>query len=312
MPGRSLRLATRKSRLARWQADHVAGRLHAIHPGLDIEIVEVVTTGDRERHLAPSQMGEHGVFTKELERAILDGRADIAVHSLKDLETTLPEGLDLLALPERADPRDCIVSRDGRILDELEPGAAIGTLSIRRRAQLLHVRSDLVFTDLRGNVPNRVAKLDRGEDGLAAIVLARAGLERLGLAHRVAETLDVERCLPAVGQGALAVEGRIDDPRLRAVLAPLDHLATRKAVLAERAFLRRLHGGCSVPAGALGRVEGGVLHLEGVVCAPDGRTVFRDRRQGPEAGGEAMGSDLAESLLARGADQVLGQARPSR
>lgn len=307
----TLRLATRRSQLARWQTDHVAGRLRALHPGLEIEIVEVVTTGDRVRDRKLSLIGEHGVFTRELEQALLTARVDLAVHSLKDLETTLPDGLELLGLLERADPRDALVSRSGCRLLELPIGARVGTSSIRRRAQLLALRPDLIFDDLRGNVPTRVAKLAEAPDGggssLDAIVLALAGLERLGLRDRVAEILDPEICLPAVGQGALALEGRGADSRVRELVAPLDHLPTRQAVLAERAYLRRLHGGCQVPAGALGRVEGATLTLDAVVCATGGEALFRDRAAGPAAEGEAIGGRLAESLLARGADRVLAE-----
>ncbi len=307
MPGNVLRLATRRSQLAGWQARHIAERLSAIHPGMAIELVEVVTTGDRTRDRRPSLIGEHGIFTKELEHALLDGRADIAVHSLKDLETTLPPGLALLALPERADPRDAVVSRNGRRLMELPQGARIGTSSIRRRAQLLALRPDLTFDDLRGNVPTRIDKLTSGSGDLDAVVLALAGLERLGLGGRVTEILEPDRCLPAVGQGALAVEGRADNPRLDELLAPLDHPPTRRAVLAERAFLRRLHGGCQIPAAALGQVTGDLLTLDGLVCSPGGDTLIRDQTSGPAADAEAIGARLAESLLARGADRVLAQ-----
>jgi len=311
MPRNTLRIATRRSRLARWQTDHVAARLRANHPDLEIEIVEVVTTGDHVRDRKLSLIGEHGLFTQELERVLLAGGADIAVHSLKDLETTLPSGLDLLAIPERADPRDALVSRTRRRLAELPLGARIGTSSIRRRGQLLALRNDLTFDDLRGNVPTRVAKLAAGENGLDAIVLAHAGLERLGLIEQVTEVLDPERCLPAVGQGALAIEGPGDDRRVRELVIALDHSPTRQAVLAERAFLRRLRGGCQVPAGALGRIAGDALSLDGVVCTPDGRTLFRDRVEGPVAEAEAIGVRLAETLLAGGADRVLA-AIPAR
>ncbi len=303
-PGR-LRLATRKSQLARWQTDHVAARLRTLHPGLEIEIVEVVTTGDQVRDRALAEIGERGLFTKELERCLLEGRADLAVHSLKDLETTLPAGLDLLAVPERADPREALLSRHGLGLTALPAGARVGTSSIRRRAQLLALRPDLAVEDLRGNVPTRVARVERGAGGLEAILLARAGLERLGLLDRVTEVLEPDRILPAVGQGALAIEGPAGDGRVRALVAPLDHADTRRAILAERAFLRALHGGCQVPAGALARLAGDTLVLDGLVCALDGRAVFRDRAAGRPAEAEAIGTRLAEALLARGAGEVL-------
>ncbi len=300
-----IRIATRKSRLARWQTDHVAGRLEAAHPGLEIEIIEVSTKGDEVRDRALSAIGERGLFTRELERVLLEDGADIAVHSLKDMETTLPAGLDLLAIPERADPRDAFLSRDGSDFAALPHGALVGTSSIRRRAQLLAVRGDLAFDNLRGNVPTRLEKLTRGEGGITAIVLARAGLERLGFADRVTEVLGSKVIVPAVGQGALAIEGRSGDDALGALLAPLEHEPTRLAVRAERAFLRRLRGGCQVPAGALGRLDGTTLHLDAVVCALDGTRVFRDRAAGPASDPEAVGVGLAETLLGRGADLVL-------
>ncbi len=302
---RRLRIATRRSRLARWQADHVAARLRAVHPGLAVEIVEVTTKGDQVRDRALSAIGERGLFTRELERVLLSGGADIAVHSLKDMETTLPAGLDLLAVPERADPRDVVVSRTGVGLRALPLGALVGTSSIRRRAQILAIRPDLQFEDLRGNVPTRLDKIARGDGGLAAIVLARAGLDRLGFADRVSEVLEPDLLLPAVGQGALGIEGAAGDERLRALVAPLEHEPTRRAASAERAFLRRLHGGCQVPAGALARADGAALVLDGVVCSLDGQSLFRDRASGPAADPDSVGARLADILLARGADRIL-------
>jgi hydroxymethylbilane synthase len=302
-----IRIATRRSRLARWQTDHVAARLKAAHPDLAVEIVEVVTRGDEVRDRALSAIGERGLFTRELERVLLAGQADIAVHSLKDMETTLPTGLALVAVPERVDPSDALVSRHGGGLAALPAGALVGTSSIRRRAQLLALRPDLRFDDLRGNVPTRLEKLASGEGGLDAIVLARAGLERLGFLERVTAVISTEAIVPAVGQGALGIEGPAADARVRAVVAPLEHRETRIAVTAERAFLRRLHGGCQVPAGALARVERDELTLSGVVAALDGRSLFRDRVAGPASDPAGLGTALAETLLARGADRILAQ-----
>ena len=302
-----IRIATRRSRLARWQTDHVAARLRAAHPGLAVEIVEVATKGDQVRDRALSAIGERGLFTRELERVLLAGEADIAVHSLKDMETTLPAGLELLAVPVRVDPSDALVSRHGVRLAALPAGALVGTSSIRRRAQLLAVRSDLRFDDLRGNVPTRLEKLAAGEGGLDAIVLARAGLERLGFLERVTEVISTEVIVPAVGQGALGIEGPAGDERVRALVAPLEHPETRIAVTAERAFLRRLHGGCQVPAGALARVERDAIVLSGAVAALDGKSLFRDRVVGPATNPEGLGVSLAETLLARGADLILAQ-----
>lgn len=303
-----LRIVTRKSKLARWQTDFVASRLREAHPGIAIEIVEVVTTGDQVRDRALAEIGERGLFTKELERVLLDRGADLAVHSLKDMETALPDGLALLAVPERADPRDAWVSRSGAGLSELPPGSRIGTSSIRRRAQILALRRDLAFANMRGNVPTRLDKLARGEDGIEATILARAGLERLGLLHRMTSLFEPDSILPAVGQGALGIEGPSDDHRLRDLLAALEHRPTRLAVTAERAFLRRLHGGCQVPAGALARVAGDRLTIDGIVCALDGGASYRDRTQGTAAGekeAEAAGIRLAETLIARGAGGIL-------
>ncbi len=239
-PSPILRIATRASRLARWQADHVAGRLAALHPQLAIEIVPVTTRGDEVRDRALQDIGGRGLFTKEIEQVLLEGGADLAVHSLKDLETELPSGLAILAVPERADPRDVWVSRARRTLADTPAGTRVGTSSIRRRAQLLASRPDLEVVDLRGNVPTRIAKLERGEDGLEAMVLARAGLLRLGLDELATEVLAPAVCLPAVGQGALAIEGRAENAWIQDLVAPLEHLATRIAVRAERAFLHRL------------------------------------------------------------------------
>jgi hydroxymethylbilane synthase len=302
---RILRIATRTSRLARWQADHVQSRLAALHPELTIEIVPITTRGDEVRDRALHAIGGRGLFTKELEQVLLAGGADLAVHSLKDLETTLPAGLTILAVPERADPSDVWVSRSRTALKETPAGTRVGTSSIRRRAQLLALRPDLVVVDLRGNVPTRIAKLERGEDGIEATVLARAGLLRLGLDELATEVLAPAICLPAVGQGALAIEGRIDNPWIRDLVAPLEHPATRLGVRAERAFLHRLGGGCQVPAGALAQVHGITLEIEGVVCAPDGSVVVRDRVSGPAGDPEAAGEELARALMNRGAEQIL-------
>ena len=300
-----LRIATRASRLARWQADHIAGRLAALHPALAIEIVPVTTRGDEVRDRALLEIGGRGLFTKELEHVLLAGGADLAVHSLKDLETELPKGLSILAVPEREDPRDVWVSRAGTPLKDTRAGTRVGTSSIRRRAQLLALRPDLDVVDLRGNVPTRIAKLEQGEGGLEAMVLARAGLLRLELAHLATEVLAPAVCLPAVGQGALAIEGRAGDTRIQDLVAPLEHPPTRNAVRAERAFLRRLRGGCQVPAGALAEIRGETLEIEGIVCAPDGSAMVRDRASGNASAPEATGEALALSLINRGAEQIL-------
>ncbi len=307
---RLLRIGTRASRLALWQAEHVAARLRAAHPGIAVERVEIVTAGDRVLDQALSRIGDKGLFTHELEDALRAGRIDLAVHSLKDLPTTLPADLGLGAVVEREDPRDALVSRGGRRLDELPAGARIGTSSLRRRSQLLAQRPDLVVLDLRGNVPTRLDKLARGEAD--ATVLARAGLLRLGLDGRIAEVLAPDVMLPAVGQGALGVEVRREDERVARLLASLDHAATRIATAAERALLARLEGGCQVPVGALGEIAGGRLRLRGLVADVDGSRVVREEIEG--AAGDAtaaarLGTALAERLLEAGAGPILARIR---
>jgi hydroxymethylbilane synthase len=286
----ALRIGTRGSPLALWQARHVAELLrpHAV------ELVLIETTGDRVRDRALSQIGGDGLFTKEIQNALLDGRADVAVHSLKDLPTTPAPELVLAAVPERGPAGDVLVSRKHRRFDELPRGAVVATSSLRRRAQILHRRPDLEVRDLRGNVETRLRKLE--EQGLDAIILAEAGLWRLGLEGYITEILDRSWMLPAVGQGALGLECRADDARTRALLGPLNHMATRAAVLAERAFLRGLGGGCLVPIGALGEVAGDELGLRGCVLPADGSRRDEGEVRGPVAEAEALGWELARRL----------------
>ncbi len=286
----ALRIGTRGSALALWQARHVAELLRP----QAVELVLIETTGDRVRDRALSQIGGDGLFTKEIQNALLDGRADVAVHSLKDLPTTPAPELVLAAVPERGPTGDVLVSRKHRSFDELPRGAVVATSSLRRRAQVLHRRPDLEVRDLRGNVETRLRKLD--EQGLDAIILAEAGLRRLGLEGHITEVLDRSWMLPAVGQGALGLECRADDARTRALLGPLNHAATRAAVLGERAFLRGLGGGCLVPIGALGEVVGDELRLRGCVLPPDGSKRDDGEVRGPLAEAEALGQELARRL----------------
>jgi hydroxymethylbilane synthase len=305
-----LRVGTRGSRLALWQADHVAGRLSALHPGLEVERVVVRTTGDRVVDTPLSQVGDKGLFTRELEEALRHGTIDVAVHSLKDLPTELPEGLLLVAVLAREDPRDALVGPVSGGLDRLAPGARVGTSSLRRRAQLLARRPDLRVVDLRGNVPTRLEKLASG--ACDAAVLALAGLRRLGLESHVAAVLEPGELLGAPGQGAVAVEGREDDPRVARLLAPLDDVPARLATSAERALLARLEGGCLVPVGALARTDGGVLRLRGLVAALDGSRVIAGDDDAPAAGEAeacALGARLAERLLGDGAAEILRAVR---
>jgi hydroxymethylbilane synthase len=302
-----LLIGTRGSPLALWQARHIADRLRPLAGPRPVEFVEIVTSGDRVRDLALSQIGGDGVFTKEIQRALLDGNVDVAVHSLKDLPTTHVEGLTLAAVPPRGPAGDAFVSLRHRRFDDLPPGAVVGTSSLRRRAQALNRRPDLRLIDLRGNVETRLRKL--AEQDLDAIILARAGLERLGLGGHVREILDPEWMLPAVGQGALGLECRTDDNATRELVRALDDPATRQAVLAERAVLSGLGGGCLVPIGASTRIEGGRLTLRAAVLSPDGSRRVAGDLEGPATEAEVLGQQLADGLLARGAREVLGTGR---
>lgn len=306
MAQRTLRIGTRGSQLARWQSDWVAGQLRA--RGLHAEIVEITTSGDVQQSGPVAALGGQGVFTKEIQAALLAGKVDLAVHSLKDLPTQQAEGLRLAAVPTREDPADALISRGGTTLDRLPRGARLGTGSQRRRAQLLTLRPDLNVLDIRGNVDTRLRKLDEGQ--YDAIALAVAGLARLGWNDRIAEVLGPPRVLPAPGQGALAIECRREDFEAHAAAAPLDDPATRAAVEAERAVLAALHGGCSAPVGAWGRVRDDQLQLDALVAAIDGRRVLR--ASGTTAfGGSAdeLGRRVAEELLLQGAADIVNAAR---
>ncbi len=293
-----LRIGTRGSPLALWQARHVAERLRPLAAPRPVELVSIETSGDVVRDLPLSQIGGDGVFTKEIQRALLMDVVDVAVHSLKDLPTTPIDGLTLGAVPSRGPAGDVLASRRHACFDALPPGAVVATSSLRRRAQALHRRPDLKLAVIRGNVETRLRKLD--EQGLDAIILAQAGLERLGLAGHITEVLDPSWMLPAVGQGALGLERRADDAAVAAVLGPLNDAPTMAAVLAERALLRGLGGGCLVPIGARAVVEGDRLTLRAAVLAPDGSRRVADETEGPAADAEAVGRGLAERLLARG------------
>lgn len=304
-----LRIGTRGSQLARWQAGRVASMFEAEHAHLDVEIVIVTTTGDRILDAPLAKIGGKGLFTKEIEEALLEGRIDLAVHSLKDLPTTLPDGLALGAVLERHDPSDAWVSPAGRRFRDLPRGGRIGTSSLRRSAQLLHARPDLEIRPLRGNVPTRVEKA--GLEGLDGIVLARAGLERLDLGNRITEVFSYDLLLPAPGQGAIGIEVRAGDAEVAARVAPLEDRATRAATEAEREFLRALGGGCQVPIGALARVdENGRLVLDGMVAEPSGKRLLRDRRTGSPDHAASLGAALAADLVARGAGAILEAMAP--
>jgi hydroxymethylbilane synthase len=299
----SLRIATRQSALALWQAQHVAALLRRRYPRTEVSLVEMTTAGDRFLQAPLAEIGGKGLFIKEIEEAILEGRARLAVHSLKDMTSSLPPPLCLAAVPERDDPRDAFVSSSEAKLFDLPRGAAVGTSSLRRQCQLLERRPDLRIVSLRGNVQTRLRKMR--EQNLAGVVLAVAGLRRLNLEAQIREVLDLEVSLPAVGQGALAIECRRDDQELLSMLAPLEDATTRVAVGAERAFLARLEGGCTVPLAAHATLSGGELRLRGLIGRPDGTLVVRGERSGPAQGAEAIGLALAEELLSRGGGEIL-------
>jgi hydroxymethylbilane synthase len=307
-PG-ALRVGTRGSRLALWQADHVAARLRAAHPGLAVERVVISTTGDRVVDVALSKVGDKGLFTRELEEALRAGEIDVAVHSLKDLPTEMPDGLTLGAILEREDPRDALVG-PARGIATLPPGARVGTSSLRRRAQLLAQRPDLQVVDLRGNVPTRLAKRERGDCDV--VVLALAGLRRLGLEEEVAVILSPDELLPAPGQGAVAVQSRGDDAGVASLLASIDHATTRLTVAAERGLLARLEGGCQVPVGALAQPVAGRVRLRGVVAEIDGSVVVRGVLEddvADAAAAQQLGERLADQLLGSGAREILARVR---
>ena len=300
-----LRIATRRSPLALWQAEHVARALRARHPGLGVELVAMRTSGDRMLDAPLARVGGKGLFIKELELALLDGRADIAVHSMKDVPVELPPELHLPVIMARADPRDALVSVRFAGLDALPSGATIGTSSLRRRCQLAARRPDLRIENLRGGVDTRLRRLDDGD--FDAIVLAVAGLERGGHAARVTEALDVAAVVPAAGQGALGIECRRGDTLAESLVAPLACGPSTACVLAERAFNRRLEGGCQVPIAAYAAIEDATMHLSALVASLDGKRVLRSRVDGSVEEAQALGAEAASAVLAQGAGEVLAE-----
>ncbi len=303
---RTLRIATRKSPLARWQADYVKQRLQALYPGLEVELVGISTRGDKFLDAPLAKIGGKALFVKELEVAMLEGEADLAVHSMKDVPMEFPPGLDLAVICEREDPSDAFVSNHYAHPDELPEGAVLGTSSLRRQCQMREKYPHLRVEWLRGNVQTRLSKLDRGD--FDAIVLATAGLVRLEMFDRIALRIPHTLCLPSGGQGAVGIECRDDDAELRDLLAPLHHRETTLCVRAERALNRRLEGGCQVPIACYARLEeDDQLYLRGLVGAVDGSTVLREEIRGQSADAEALGVQVAEALLARGADRILAE-----
>ncbi|HAS50424.1 MAG TPA: hydroxymethylbilane synthase [Gammaproteobacteria bacterium] len=303
MPADTLRIATRKSPLALWQAEHVAERLRQAHPGLTVELVGMITRGDKILDSPLAKVGGKGLFVKELEQGLLEGRADLAVHSMKDVPVDFPDGLGLSVILAREDPRDAFVSRHYAHPDELPVDARIGTSSLRRQCQLAARYPGWQIGSLRGNVGSRLARLDAGE--FDAIILAAAGLKRLGLTERITLALEPEFSLPAIGQGAIGVECRRDDRRTRELVAVLDDPATHIRVAAERAFNARLHGGCQVPIAGHALLENGQIWLRGLVGEPDGSRIIAGEIQGSATDAATLGAALAEELLERGADDIL-------
>ena len=298
-----IRIATRKSPLALWQANFVKSSLQRFHPGIAVELIAMTTTGDRILDAPLAKIGGKGLFVKELEHAILEGAADIAVHSMKDVPMEFPGGLHLAVICEREDPRDAFVSNTCEALLSLPEGACVGTSSLRRQCQLKSRRPDLRIANLRGNVGTRLEKLDSGQ--YDAIILATAGLIRLGLESRIAERISVVDCLPAGGQGAVGIECRSDDNEVQQLLKPLHHSDTAFRVTAERAVNSRLNGGCQVPVACFAELHEDQLYLRGLVADVNGQTVLRSEIRGSTADAVSLGTTVAEDLLAQGADKIL-------
>ncbi|MFJ4144462.1 hydroxymethylbilane synthase [Pseudomonas sp. NPDC089734] len=303
MSSREIRIATRKSALALWQAEYVKTRLEQAHPGLIVTLVPMVSRGDKLLDSPLSKIGGKGLFVKELETALLENEADIAVHSMKDVPMDFPEGLGLFCICEREDPRDAFVSNTYASLEQLPAGSVVGTSSLRRQAQLLARRPDLEIRFLRGNVNTRLAKLDAGE--YDAIILASAGLIRLGFESRITSAISIDDSLPAGGQGAVGIECRSADTEIHALLAPLHHADTAVRVIAERSMNKHLNGGCQVPIACYAVLEGDQVWLRGLVGEPSGGVLLQADARGPQASAQALGVQVAEALLAQGAGRIL-------
>ena len=303
MPDQTLRIATRKSPLALWQAEHVRARLEEAWPGLTVELLRMSTQGDKILDAPLAKIGGKGLFVKELEQSLLDGRADIAVHSMKDVPVELPAGLHLPVILAREEVRDAFVSTRYGAFADLPLGGRVGTSSLRRQCQLRRLRPDLELLNLRGNVGTRLRKLD--DNDYDAIILASAGLIRLGEGRRITQRLAADVCLPAIGQGAIGIECRCDDARVNELIAVLDDAPTHVCITAERAFNERLEGGCQVPIAGHAVLTGEGVRLEGLVGRPDGSELIRGSRSGPRSEAAEIGVALADELLSRGADRIL-------
>ena len=299
----TITIATRKSPLAMWQAEHVKARLEQAHPGINVILLGMSTQGDKILDTPLAKIGGKGLFVKELEQGMLDGKADIAVHSMKDVPVAFPEGLHLPVIMQREDPRDAFVSNKFESIDDLPEGAVVGTSSLRRQCQISHHRPDLEIRPLRGNVNTRLAKLDNGD--YDAVILAGAGLIRLDFESRIRNLIPVEFSLPAIGQGAIGIECRTSDEEVNQLLKPLHHDVTATCVLAERAMNNRLEGGCQVPIGGHAVLDGDALYLRGLVGSVDGKDIIRAESTGAIKDSEAIGTQVAETLLENGADKIL-------
>jgi hydroxymethylbilane synthase len=304
-----IRIGTRGSMLAKWQAEFVRKKILEA-TGVDAEIVIIKTTGDKMQQASFAQIGGRGVFIKELEEALLNEAVDLAVHSVKDIPTDVPSRLCFPLICRREDTRDCLISAQGETLATLRQGARVGTSSLRRQAQIRHMRPDLDVRELRGNVDTRLRKVESGE--YDAILLAKAGLDRLGWSNRISEVLQPDVCLPAVGQGALGVQARQKDTEIADALAPLDDFETRQSIVAERSLLGRLEGGCQVPLGAWARFERGELVMDAVVCSPDGSQNIRQRAAAPPDQARELGQRMAQMLIESGAREILEEVYRQR
>ena len=305
MSDQLIRIATRKSPLAMWQAEHVKAALEAAHPGIKVELLGMTTKGDRILDTPLAKIGGKGLFIKELEVGMLEGTADIAVHSMKDVPVEFPEGLELAVIMEREDPRDAFVSNNFDSIDALPEGATVGTASLRRQCQIQARRPDLKITPLRGNVNTRLSKLDNGD--YDAIILAAAGLIRLGFSERIRAFIEPDESLPAIGQGAIGIECRSDDERIKALIVPLHHSETSTRLVAERAMNERLNGGCQVPIAGYSEIGDGVLLLRALVGHPDGTGLVQGVISGKPEDAEELCQALADDLLSRGAREILAE-----
>jgi hydroxymethylbilane synthase len=298
-----IKIGTRGSPLAVWQAEWVRSSLLALHPQYNVELVKIKTTGDKILDVPLAKVGGKGLFVKEIETALLEGKIDLAVHSMKDMPAEIPPGLCIGVVPERENPLDILITRNAVTFEDLPQGANLGSSSLRRGAQVRHIRPDITVQPLRGNLDTRIRKLET--EGLDAIILAAAGVKRLGMESRVTEYMSEDIMLPAIGQGALSIEVREDDDTIRDLIAPIDHRETRLAVESERAFLSRLEGGCQVPIAAHAKIDGDQVHLTGLVAEVDGSVLLRENVTGPVDKHEELGVKLADKLLDQGGRKIL-------